>query len=132
MTPSVPLKKLRLIGGQMLRFLVVALAAILLSGCASMPDRDRNILIGAGVGAGVGALIGSASGGPAGAGVGAAIGGASGGVIASLIRPEGCYIRNRRGELWQVPCHGRTVRASACFVGNEISGLRQVPCSYRL
>jgi len=125
-------KARRLTGGKMWRFLVVALAAVVLSGCAAAPERDRNTLIGAGVGAGVGALIGSASGGPPGAWVGAAIGAASGGAIGYLVRPEGCYIQNRRGELWQVPCHGRTVRAPACFVGNEISGLRQVPCPYRL
>ena len=68
----------------------------------------------------------------AGPAVGAAIGGASAGVIVFLIRPDGCFIRNGRGELWQVPCHGRTVRASACFVGNEIGGLRQVSCPARL
>jgi uncharacterized protein YcfJ len=133
LTSSVPLKKVKLIrGDKMLRFLVVALAAVVLSGCAAAPERDRNTLIGAGVGAGVGALIGSASGGPPGAWVGAAIGAASGGAIGYLVRPEGCYIRNQRGELWQVPCHGRIVRASACFVGNEISGRRQVPCPYRI
>ena len=118
-------------GNKMRRFLGVALATVVLSGSAAASDFERNVFLGAGLGAGVGALIGSA-GGPAGAGVGAAIGGVSGGVIVFLIRPDGCYIQNRRGELWQVPCHGRVVRASACYVGNELSGLRQVRCPARL
>ena len=116
----------------MVRFLGVVAVTAVLSGSAAASEFERNILIGAGLGAGVGALIGSATGGPAGAAVGAAIGGASAGVIVFLIRPDGCFIRNGRGELWQVPCHGRTVRASACFVGNEIAGLRPVPCPARL
>lgn len=116
----------------MRQFLGIALAIAILPGSAAASDFERNILVGAGVGAGVGALIGSATGGPAGAAVGAAIGGASGGVIVFLIRPDGCFIQNRRGELWQVPCHGRTVRASACFIGNELSGLRPVACPARL
>jgi uncharacterized protein YcfJ len=88
----------------MYKWAAIVLCATVLSGCASIPDRDRNTLIGAGVGAGVGALIGSASAGPAGAWTGAVIGGVTGGVIGYLIRPEGCYIRNKHGELWQVPC----------------------------
>jgi uncharacterized protein YcfJ len=83
---------------------LVAITAIMLSGCASAPERDRNIVIGAGVGAGVGALVGSASGVPSGAWAGAAIGAVSGGVIGSLVRREVCYLQNRRGEPWQVPC----------------------------
>lgn len=88
----------------MRRFLVLALGALLLSGCASVPERDRNTLIGAGVGAGVGALIGSASAGPPGAWTGAVIGGVTGGVIGYLVRPEGCFMRDRNGVLWQVQC----------------------------
>jgi hypothetical protein len=111
--------------------LVVTLAAIMLSGCASMSDRDRNILVGAGVGAGVGALIGSASAGPPGGWTGAAIGGATGGLIGSLIEPEACYFRNRRGEIWQIPCEDTRVRAEACFVGTRFGGLREVSCRRR-
>ena len=120
------------LGGKMQRFFGVAFVSLVLSSSASASEFERNVLLGAGLGAGVGALIGSATG-PGGAAVGAAIGGVSGGVIVFIIRPDGCYIKNRRGELWQVPCHGRTVRsASACFIGNELSGLRQVPCPARL
>ena len=100
----------------------------ILSGSAAASDFERNVLLGAGLGAGVGALIGSATGGPAGAAVGAAIGGASAGVIVFLIRPDGCYIQNRRGELWQISCQRVVRSASACYVGNELSGLRQVAC----
>ena len=117
----------------MQRFLgAVALATVALTGPAAASEFERHVFTGVALGAGVGALIGSATG-PAGTAVGAAIGGASGGVIVFLIRPDGCFIQNRRGELWQVPCHGRTVRgASACFIGNELSGLHQVSCPARL
>jgi len=112
-------------GVTLVRFLSFAFATVLLTAPAAASDFDRQVLLGVALGASVGAL--------AGAGVGAAIGGVSGGVIAALIRPEGCYIRNRRGELWQVPCQGPTGRgASACYVGNDISGLRQVSCPARL
>ncbi len=114
----------------MMKVLTVALAAILLSSCVGMPDRDRNTLAGIGAGAGVGALIGTA-GGPAGTWIGAASGAAAGGVIASLIRPDACYFRNRRGELWQVPCDGPVVGAEACYVGNRDSRLQPVPCRRR-
>jgi hypothetical protein len=111
----------------MRRFLVIASAAVVLSGCGSVPERDRNILIGTGVGAGVGAAIGSATGNLL---LGAAIGGATGGVVGYLIRPEGCYYRNRQGELWQVSCEGKFAGNAACYVGNDIVGLRQVPCPH--
>jgi len=84
--------------------LVVMAAALMLSGCAASPQRDRNALIGAGVGAGVGALIGSAAGGPPAMWAGAAIGAVTGGVVGSLVKDQACYYRNKRGELWQVPC----------------------------
>ena len=45
----------------MQRLFCVALAAVMLSGCAAMPDQQRNALVGAAAGAGVGALIGSAT-----------------------------------------------------------------------
>lgn len=115
----------------MRRLLVVAMAALMLSGCAASPERDRNIMIGAGVGAGVGALIGSASGGPPGGWAGAAIGAVSGGVIGSLVRREACYIRNRRGEFWQVPCEAPRARSEACFVGSSPWNVSQVPCWHR-
>ena len=94
-----------------MRGLFVAIClAIVLSGCAGAPPEQRNALIGATLGAGVGAAIGSVTGGPPGAWTGAAIGFAAGGLIGYIIRPEGCYFRNRRGELWQVPCEEARAR----------------------
>jgi len=107
---------------------VVALAAILLSGCASAPDRDRQALVGAGVGAGVGALVGSATSGPTGLWAGAAIGAVTGGVIGALVKPQACYYRNMSGELWQVPCTDQRVRYEACFVSDPLGGMSEMPC----
>ena len=114
----------------MLKIFAAGLAiAILLSGCA-LSDRDRMTVAGAGVGAGVGALIGSAAAGPPGGWIGAGVGGAAGGMIAYLVRPDGCYIRNHRGEVWQVSCDPQIAGAVGCYVGNEITGLRPVRCPY--
>ena len=109
-------------------FLAIISAAILLSGCAATPERDRNIALGIGIGAGAGALIGSATAGPTGVWPGAAIGGAAGGLIGSLIRNEACYLRNNRGELWQVPCDGPRVKAHGCFIGPD--GATQGNCPH--
>jgi hypothetical protein len=108
-----------------MRILLVALLVpSLLSGCTTV---DRNTLTGATVGAGAGALIGLA-GGPSGPAIGAAIGAGVGGAIGYLVRPDGCFVLNRRGEVWRVPCDGRTVRADACYMGNDVRGFRQVDC----
>ena len=120
------------LGGQMQRFLgAVAVATVALTGSAAANEFERNVFRGVALGAGAGALIGSAAG-PGGTAVGAAIGAASGGVIVYLIRPDGCYIQNRRGEIWQVSCHRVVRSASACFAGNELSGIYQVSCPGRL
>lgn len=113
------------------RLLVVASAALMLSGCAAVPQRDSTIMLGASVGAGVGALIGSASGGPPGGWAGAAIGAVSGGVIGSMVGRDACYVRNRSGELWQVSCEAPRARSDVCFVGNSPGNLSQVPCWHR-
>ena len=110
----------------MLKIISIASVVALLAGCGSMPDRDRNALIGAGVGAGVGAAIGSTSGNLL---TGAAIGAVTGGVVGYIITPEACYFRNRRGEIWQVPCEDRRVKVAACFVGHAPYDLRQVSCT---
>lgn len=116
----------------MRRFLGVALATVVLTGSAAASDFDRQVFMGTLLGAGLGAAVGTA-GGPAGTWIGAAVGAGAGGAVAFLMRPDGCFIRNRRGELWQVPCRGAIVRgASACFVGNEVRGLQQVACPARL
>jgi hypothetical protein len=109
-------------------FLAVISAAIVLSGCASTPERDRNIALGIGVGAGAGALIGSAAAGPTGVWPGAAIGAATGGLIGALIRNEACYWRNKQGELWQVPCEGPSAKLHGCFIGPD--GTTQGECRH--
>jgi outer membrane protein OmpA-like peptidoglycan-associated protein len=60
----------------------LAAAALVLSGCESMSERQKGTAAGAGVGAGVGAVLGSATGGKAGSG--AVIGGAIGAVVGNL------------------------------------------------
>ena len=112
----------------MFRFIAIASVVVLLAGCGSMPDRDRNALIGAGVGAGVGAAIGSTHGNLL---AGIAIGAVTGGVIGYIVTPEACYFRNNLGEIWQVPCEDRRIRAAACFIGHAPYNLQQVSCTGR-
>jgi len=107
--------------------IAVICTAILLAGCASAPQEQRNALLGAAVGAGVGAAIGSAAGNTV---AGAVVGGVVGGVVGYLIRPEGCYFRNNRGELWQVPCEEARTRAAACFYGRSPDGVETMMCPY--
>lgn len=115
----------------MSKFIVVAVIAILLTGCAAMPDQQKRALVGAAVGAGVGALVGSAvATGPGAIAVGAVVGGTVGGIVAAYAKPLGCYVRNRRGELWQVPCEDTRVRSKACFVGHGPGALDRVYCPW--
>lgn len=118
------------IGGGMRKVLVLTLIGALLSGCGAVPDVDRNSLMGSASGAAVGALVGSAVGGPPAAWLGAAVGSTTGGVIGYLIRPDGCFFENSKGELWQVPCDLQPARAEGCYRGNEIRGLTEVSCPY--
>ena len=60
----------------------LALAALLISGCSSMSERERGTAGGAGIGAVAGAVIGSATGGKAGSG--AVVGGALGAVLGNV------------------------------------------------
>src|SRR5215210_4498487 len=61
---------------------VAALAAFGLSACASMSNRERGAVIGAGAGAAVGGVIGNATGSTAkGAIIGAVVGGTAGAII---------------------------------------------------
>ncbi len=109
----------------------IALMALFVSGCAAMPERDRNTIMGSLAGAGVGAVVGHAVGGPATGWLGAAVGSAAGGIIGYLIRPDGCFVQNSRGELWQVPCDDLPVRTAGCYIGNDIRGLHEVDCPSR-
>jgi len=69
---------------QLIRATAVSLAAaaLALSGCETMSERQKGTALGAGVGAGVGAVLGSTTGGNA--GTGAVIGGAIGAVAGNL------------------------------------------------
>lgn len=102
---------------------------LLLSGCGSMTDEQKRGLAGAVIGAGVGALVGSSVAvGPGPIWVGAAVGGATGGLVASLISPQGCFIRNARGEVWRVPCEQAIPReARACYFGT-VRNLEEIDC----
>lgn len=112
-------------------FFGAVMAALLLSGCASMPDHQRNSILAAGIGAGAGALIGAATGaGPVAIAVGAAAGGTAGGIIAAYAGPQGCFFRNKRGELWKVPCNDPRIKAEGCFVGSPGS-LEEVYCPWQ-
>jgi len=65
--------------------LVIAIV-VTLTGCASMSNRDRGVLVGAGAGAAVGGAIGNANDNTAlGALLGAMVGGAAGGVIGNYM-----------------------------------------------
>jgi hypothetical protein len=111
-------------------FLII-IAGVFLSGCAAMPDSQRSVLAGAAIGTGVGALVGSATGtGPAAIAVGAAIGGVTGGIIGASVGSQACYFRNKRGEIWRVPCEDTRIRAEACFVGGAVGGTEQVYCPW--
>jgi osmotically inducible lipoprotein OsmB len=119
-------------GDKMRRFLGAALVTVALTGSTAASELDRNIFIGTALGAATGAAIGAAAGGPAGTWIGLAVGGAAGGMITYLFRPDGCYIRTPRGELWQTSCQRAIRGVSACYVGNEVRGLTQIPCPTRL
>lgn len=60
----------------------LTLAALALSGCENMSERQKGTAVGAGVGAAAGAVLGSATGGKA--GTGAVVGGALGAVAGNL------------------------------------------------
>jgi len=49
--------------------------------------------------------------------------------LTNCTRPDGCYIQNKRGELWQVACE-RRVAPEACFISKG-GNLEQVPCPFR-
>jgi hypothetical protein len=50
--------------------------------------------------------------------------------LSNCTRPDGCYIRNNRGELWQVSCEPRRATPAACFISKG-GNLEQVPCPFR-
>jgi hypothetical protein len=50
--------------------------------------------------------------------------------LSNCTRPDGCYVQNKRGELWRVSCEPRRVAPEACFVSSA-GNLTQVPCPFR-
>lgn len=62
--------------------LSLAAAAVLVTGCANMSEREKGTVVGAGIGAAAGAVIGKATGGKA--GTGAVVGGAVGAIAGNV------------------------------------------------
>lgn len=60
----------------------LSIAALIVTGCENMSERQKGTAVGAGVGAAAGAIVGSATGGRA--GTGAVVGGAIGAVVGNL------------------------------------------------
>lgn len=70
-----------------IKYLLVLLLAIIISGCSGMTPRQQSTLSGGAIGAGGGALIGAVSGGrPA---VGAVLGGAAGALSGYILGDPG-------------------------------------------
>jgi hypothetical protein len=88
------------------KVLIVAIATLLLSACASSSRLDRNVTTGALIGGGAGAVVGGLSRGTLGGAVaGGVIGAVAGGVIGALITRNGrCYVRTSSGRLLRVRC----------------------------
>jgi multisubunit Na+/H+ antiporter MnhB subunit len=84
----------------------VALAALLLSGCAASSRLERNIATGALFGAGTGLIIGGATRGTVGGALtGGVIGAMAGGLIgAAVTEPRPCWVRTRSGALRRAWC----------------------------
>ena len=85
----------------MAKLSMVALVALLLSGCAYSSRLERNVATGALLGAGTGAVVGGlARGTVGGAFAGGVIGAVAGGLIgAAVTEPRRCWVRTRSGEL---------------------------------
>jgi hypothetical protein len=85
---------------------MVALAALLVSGCAYSSPLERNMSTGALLGAGAGAAVGGLARGTVGGAVtGGVIGAAAGALIgAAVTQPRRCYIRTSSGELRRAWC----------------------------
>jgi hypothetical protein len=85
----------------MAKIAIVALAAVLVSGCAYDSRLERNIGTGALLGAGAGAAVGGLARGTVGGAVtGGVIGAVAGGLIgAAVTQPHRCWIRTASGTL---------------------------------
>ncbi len=87
---------------------MLALAALLVSGCVHSSRLERNITTGALLGGGTGVAIGGlARGTLGGAFTGGAIGALAGGLIGAAVTPaRPCYVRTDSGRLRRAWCRG--------------------------
>ncbi|MEJ8474776.1 hypothetical protein [Roseibium algae] len=85
---------------------IAAALALLLAGCASNTDSQRDrMLIGGGLGAATGAVIGGVAGSTAGAALaGAALGAVGGGLVGMVTTPRNCIARDQDGTPYKVRC----------------------------
>jgi multisubunit Na+/H+ antiporter MnhB subunit len=85
---------------------MVAMAALLVSGCAYSSRLERNVATGALFGAGTGAAIGGLTRGTVGgAFTGGVIGAVAGGLIgAAVTEPQRCWVRTPSGRLRRAWC----------------------------
>jgi hypothetical protein len=85
---------------------MVAIAALLVSGCAHSTRLERNVATGALVGGGTGVAIGGlARGTLGGALTGGVIGAVAGGLIGAAVTPaRPCYVRTPSGRLRRAWC----------------------------
>jgi osmotically inducible lipoprotein OsmB len=92
----------------MAKFAIVALAALLLSGCAYSSRLESNVATGALLGGGAGMAVGGLARGTLGGAVaGGVIGAVAGGLIgAAVTPPRRCYIRTSTGRLRRAWCRG--------------------------
>lgn len=90
----------------MKRLLVVSVCGVLLAGCVTNSESQRDrMLIGGGLGAAAGATLGAAAGSTAGAAVaGAALGAIGGGLVGIVTTPRNCIARDKDGTPYKVRC----------------------------
>jgi hypothetical protein len=87
---------------------MLALAAVLVSGCVHATRLESNVTTGALLGGGTGAIIGGLARGTAGgAFAGGVIGALAGGLIGAAVTPATpCYVRTPSGRLRRAWCRG--------------------------
>ena len=90
----------------MTRIATVAIAALLLSGCAYSSRLERNVATGALIGGGAGVAVGGlARGTLGGALAGGVIGAVAGGLIGAAVTPaRRCWVRTPSGRLRRAWC----------------------------
>jgi osmotically inducible lipoprotein OsmB len=94
--------------GTVAKVAMLALAALLLSGCAHSSRFENNVVTGALIGGGTGVAIGGlARGTIGGAFTGGVIGAIAGGLIGAAVTPPArCYVRTASGAWRKAWCRG--------------------------